>query len=296
MGVIRHSCDVCGQDAPLDIPTLEHYGLLGQIVVCSACGFVYVPMRRTAQQIADSWTHDIFGAGYSSEVPYVKARLYWVAQEISSAVDLRNKTVVDVGAGEGALLRNLLQVESTTRLIGIDPSERHAESLRQNGFEAFCGTAQEAAEAGAFSGDADLVTLTWTLENSNDCREVLSSCRALLHPGGHIAIATGSRLLVPFKKPLADYLTTQRPADTHAFRFSRRSLGNLLQTEGFEVEWENQWADSDWMLLIARKTSDSPSGQFDIKPEARDSSSSIIEFFSEWHRNSELLKEWAARS
>lgn len=276
----------------MDIPALEHYGLLGDIVVCANCGFVYVPRRRSAEEIADSWSHDIFGSGYTSEVPYVQARLFWVAQELTRHLDLDGKTVIDVGAGEGLLLRYLHEAAPGARLIGVDPGQQNARALTDAGFTSYCGTAQDLAESDSLDERADLVTLTWTLENSNDCRAVLRSCGRFLRPQGHIAIATGSRLLVPFKKPLDSYVTSQRPSDTHAFRFSRNSLGNLLAAEGFTVEWENPWIESDWMLLIARKGDGTGSGGPDAPALQKDSAEAVVDFFSEWHRNTEMLKAW----
>lgn len=249
-------------------------------------------MRRSAQDIADSWSNDIFGSGYTSDVPYVKARLYWVAEELASLGYLKGARIVDVGAGEGALLRNFREREPSASLVGIDPGNHNVDHLRTEGFEAYCGTVQDVVRTGSITEDADLVTLTWTLENSNDCREVLADCRRLLNAKGRIAVATGSRLLVPFKKPLDAYLTSERPPDTHAFRFSRNSLVNLMHTEGFVVEWENHWLDSDWMLIVARVDS-----EWDANGPTRaellpDPPEAVLDFFKEWHRNTQLMRAW----
>ena len=69
----------------------------------------------------------------------------------------------------------------------------------------------------------DIVTLNWTLENTGDCMDVLERARKLLNPDGHICVATGSRILVPFKKPLSTYFS-DNPADLHCFRWSANSL------------------------------------------------------------------------
>lgn len=288
-----HRCDICETDSPRAIPEAAEYGLDGRIVVCGGCGFVYVPERRSEQEIADSWSNEIFGSGYSSTVPYVQARLYYVALELAGHVDLTDATVVDVGAGEGLLLRYIRDMGLASRTIGIDPGESNAAALRSAGFEAFQGTAQVAGTLPELISTADVVTMTWTIENSNDCNEVLESCRALLKPGGSLVIATGSRILVPFKKPLGDYFSPDRDPDTHSFRWSRRSLTNLLIKHGFAVAYENHWHDSDWMILIGRKT-DAPALGWTADQSACDDPDDVLQFFKDWHAHSEWLKSrWA---
>lgn len=288
-----HKCDICETDSPRVIPEAAEYGLEGRIVVCGGCGFVYVPERRSEQEIADSWSNEIFGSGYSSTVPYVQARLYYVALELAVHVDLRGATMMDVGSGEGLLLRYIRDMGLASRLIGIDPGKSNADALRSAGFEALQGTAQVAATVPEFIGAADVVTMTWTIENSNDCNEVMESCRTLLKPGGALVIATGSRVLVPFKKPLGDYFSPDRNPDTHSFRWSRRSLANLLVKHGLTVEYANHWHDSDWMILIARK-SEATSRAWTADQADCDDPDDVLQFFKDWHVHSEWLKgRWA---
>jgi SAM-dependent methyltransferase len=200
---------------------------------------------------------------------------------------------MDVGAGEGLLLRYIRDMGLASRTIGIDPGEANASSLRGAGFEAFQGTAQVAATVPELIGSADVVTMTWTIENSNDCNEVIEACRELLKPGGALLIATGSRVLVPFKKPLGDYLSADRNPDTHSFRWSRRSLANLLVKHGFTIDYANHWHDSDWMILIARK-SDAPAGGWTPDSANCDNPDDVLQFFKDWHAHSEWLKgRWA---
>lgn len=288
-----HACDICSTDSPRVVPEAALYGIQDRIVVCNLCGFVYVPERRSEQEIADSWSHEIFGSGYSSAVPYVQARLYYVALELASQLHLTGATVMDIGAGEGLLLRYVRDMELASRIVGIDPSEKHTAALLTAGFEAFTGTAQAVADLPELSGAADVITMTWTLENSNDCNQVIDSCRALLKPGGALVVATGSRLLVPFKKPLNDYFSPDRNPDTHSFRWSRRSLGNLLGKHGFDIQYENHWHDSDWMVLIARNSGATPT-DWSIGKANCDDPDDVLHFFAKWHAHSEwIASRWA---
>jgi hypothetical protein len=75
-----YPCDICGADKALSVRAFKSKLQARKIFVCGNCGFVYVPERRTEQEIADAWTHQIFGDGYTSTWPLVRARLFYVAQ------------------------------------------------------------------------------------------------------------------------------------------------------------------------------------------------------------------------
>ena len=108
--------------------------------------------------------------------------------------------------------------------------------------------------------------------------DMLSGAYKLLKDDGYIVMATGSRILVPFKKPLNLYFS-KNPADTHAFRFSANTLQGILAVSGFEVKFVNQYLDSDILCMLAqkKKKSDKISWQGDdfIK---------VYDFFERWHR------------
>lgn len=179
-------------------------------------------------------------------------------------------------------------MELASRIVGIDPSQKHTAALLTAGFEAFTGTAQAVADLPEVSGAADVITMTWNLENSNDCNQVIDSCRALLKPGGALVVATGSHLLVPFKKPLNDYFSPNKNPDTHSFRWSRRSLGNLPGKHGFDIQYENHWHDSDWMVSIARNSGATPT-DWSIGKADCDDPDDVLLFFAKWHAHSEWI-------
>lgn len=286
-----HPCDICRSTQVLQIPCLASYGLEGKIVVCGDCGFVYVPSRRSEQEIADSWSYELFGDSYTSAVPYITARLFWVAKEMSTRIEVASPAICDVGCGEGTLLEFLEEMMPDSSLLGVDPSPENIQALEARGLEGIVGTAQSVANSGVLDSSMDVVSLTWTLENSSDCRAVLRACNQILKPGGLLVLATGSRILVPFKKPLDSYVAVTRNPDTHAFRWSRRSLGNLLRQLGFAISWENSWRDSDWMMLIARKERRHEVSFHELQLQG-DDPLSVVEFFQAWHDHTLRLRAW----
>jgi hypothetical protein len=107
------------------------------------------------------------------------------------------------------------------------------------------------------------------------------ACRAaqLLPAGGHILVATGSRILVPFKKPLFAYLS-HHPADIHCFRFSANALQTALSQAGFKTVAVNSYLDNDIPLRPAVKA---PANANSVM---RDEPQEVLSFFERWHQDS----------
>jgi len=125
---------------------------------------------------------------------------------------------------------------------------------------------------------ADIVTLIWTLESSTSCRALREAASRILAPGGHIVVATGSRILVPFRKPLHLYLGP-KPLDIEPLRFSANTLRGMLAVNGFEPSTINRFIDHDVLCVIARKREAGAS-----IPWQGDDPAAVVEFFARWHR------------
>ena len=119
------------------------------------------------------------------------------------------------------------------------------------------------------------MAVLWTLENCHDLRAMLGGARRLLKPDGTLAVATGSRILVPFKKPLHAYLSTNA-ADTHSFRFSAATLQGALAVSEFETAYVNRYVDHDVLLALGRPVQGTPQWSGD-DPLA------VHSFFERWH-------------
>jgi SAM-dependent methyltransferase len=245
-------CDLCGATESVELPHSREFHQGQPIDICWHCGFVYVKRRRSAERIAEVWSDEIFGHVYTSAIPAVVARLTFVAEFVQAAVGLAGRRVLEVGAGEGRFL-NLVRERYGAEVFGVEPSRANGAKLSTDGIEHFTGTIEQYAADASAARPADLVAILWTLENCQDCRAMLDGAYRALKPGGHIVIATGSRILVPFKKPLHTYFG-QLPADTHSFRFSAKTLAGLLAVSGFEVLQTNRYLDHDVLCVVAAKT------------------------------------------
>ena len=278
-GYRDYPCDICGSDDAVEIEVARKYTGDQAIHVCRGCGFVYVRRRRTAEAIAKEWSEELFAHHYTARVPYMKARHVFLAETLDIEVGLKGKSVCDIGAGEGPFLK-LVRDQYGAVPFGVEPSRRNCRLMDQDGIANFCGTIESYAAAGTAAGSFDVVTLMWTLENCESPKLMLDEAYRLLKPTGHILLATSSRILVPFKKPLNYYLGPTTAADTHAFRFSARAQQAILARCGFEVVFTNRYIDHDVLCMVARRTDKSR----DI-PAEKDDWHKVVDYFNRWDKD-----------
>lgn len=281
-------CDLCGADEPIEIPCSRLYTGNQPVHVCGSCGFVYVRARRSSEEIARVWSEEIYGDVYTAvKNPAMMARQTFVAEFLAGRVELAGKTICDIGAGEGFFLR-YLKDQYGIKPFGIEPSSSNCKRLRDLGIPSFAGTIEQfGASAEGKNYKADVATIMWTLENCLSCNDMLRGANAVLPVGGKILVATGSRILVPFKKPLFTYFS-RHPIDIHCFRFSANALQTALGNSGFKTIATNRYLDNDILCVLAEKVADGVS-----VPPKKDRPLEVLAFFERWHQDSVFyLRDW----
>jgi 2-polyprenyl-3-methyl-5-hydroxy-6-metoxy-1,4-benzoquinol methylase len=288
-------CDVCGADDPEEIPCTKKYTEGQPLHVCRKCGFVYVTNRRSSERIAEAWSTEIYketqadsklAVTYTARSPAVMSRLTFVAETVSSVLKFNSGRLCDIGAGEGVFLELMRNREPGVELFGVEPSLENCKAMQQMGIACEVGTIEDFIVSSAgenFKDSFDLITILWTLENCFSCRDMIEAASRLLKPDGTILIATGSRLLVPFKKPLQYYLG-KNPMDTHSFRFSSKSLSRLMAQYEFFVTHENRYIDNDVLLKCFSRN-----GQISQDEEIPfDNYLDVLDFFHRWDVDSQF--------
>ena len=234
-----YNCDLCGKDDAAEIPSSRFYTNDQPIHVCRSCGFVYVRSRRSIDEIAKAWSDELFQNTYTARQPQMAARQSFVTEFIASSIGFDGKSLVDIGAGEGQFFEIINRFGHTPKqMLGIEPASQNCAMMEEQGFSSFQGTIEDYLAVNTVSQNRfDIATIMWTLENTQDCIGMLKGAFNMLEDNGHIVVSTGSRILVPFKKPLHLYFTSV-PADTCNFRFSANCLRGALEDCGFIVEFE----------------------------------------------------------
>jgi len=284
-----HVCDLCGHDQPIEIPNCRLYTGNQPIHVCGNCGFVYVRNRRSSEEIARVWSDQIYGDLYTAiKNPAMISRQTFVAEFLAKNVAISGKNICDIGAGEGFFL-NYLRDEYKVKPFGIEPSNHNSALLSDQCIPNFEGTAEQFIKSSNGRGyKADIVSIMWTLENCQSCLDMLNVANEILPIGGKLIVATGSRILVPFKKPLFKYFS-KNPADSHSFRFSANAIKTALAKTHFKTIHINSYVDNDILCVIAKKVSP----EEELKP-IKDMPLEVINFFERWHHESvHYLREWS---
>ena len=236
------------------------------VFVCDGCGFVHVKNRRSPDEIAKAWSEVYESGAYDPEWPGVKARLYYVAEWLDQKYGLDGKSILDIGAGKGVFLDRVWSMAAIP--AGIEPDRENCEKIARKGHECYHGTVESVETDEKF----DIVTILWTLENCGDCLSFLKSARKLLKDDGILVVATGSRILVPYKKPYSSYFGSLAP-DLHCYRWTRNTLALALAKAGMDMIQTNDYGQNDVFLMIAEKGKAFHYG--DHPPD-------IVKFFRNW--------------
>lgn len=282
------TCDLCGSDDAIEVPHARLYTNNQPVHICEECGFVYVRTRRTANEIARAWSDEIYGDDfgdetYTARIPAVKARQTYVADFANVNIGLKGKLLCDIGAGEGQFLEIVSSTDYQAKVFGIEPSEKNCSILSDKDFPNFNGTIEDYTKSDLFEGQKfDVITMVWTLVNCCSCADMVLTAYKMLKPGGKLVVAEGSRILVPFKKPLNYYFSTI-PQDLHSFHFSANALKNLLRISGFEVVEENRYIDSDILCIIGKKIEGKVAQPFE-----KDDYLEVYNFFERWHAETQM--------
>ena len=177
---MNYECDICGYLDAIEVPNCRYY-TDGQLIhICSNCGFVHVKERRSSDDIARSWSEEVFSkkfdkGTYTARLPAVKARQTYVADFIDAELGLKNKNLCDIGAGEGQFLE-IIQKNYQANVYAIEPSEKNSLLLEKNNFKYFIGTAENFRNNEMFNikkETFDIITMMWTLCNSFSCKDMM---------------------------------------------------------------------------------------------------------------------------
>jgi 2-polyprenyl-6-hydroxyphenyl methylase/3-demethylubiquinone-9 3-methyltransferase len=158
---------------------------------------------------------------------------------IQAAVELKDKTVLDIGCGGGILSESLAR--KGAKVTGIDLSEAAIEVAQAHAKAAGLAIAYSCSNAESFNqGQFDIVTCMELLEHVPDPACLVQACTRLVKPQGHVFFSTINRTLSAYMLAIlgAEYITRMLPIGTHDYaKFIKPSeLCAWLRTAGLQVD------------------------------------------------------------
>ena len=253
-----------------------------EIFVNPITGFVTSLRKMSVEDVAAYWSDVIFPdksiESYSANFPFAKARLTYVTHTVADFLKLDTKSKnrwCDFATGEGVLLKLISSFYPNIELTGTEHSMELVKQLNNKGFGVKKLTLGEFCSYDS-DEEFDISTLTWTLANAIDPVSCVKDIVLRTRMGGYVCIAESSRILVPFRKSLSDYLSLTNPADLHPSHLSANTLRCLMQLAGLEIVYTNRYFDSDVLLVIGKKV------DYPVVPNYFDDQKSVVSFMKKW--------------
>lgn len=176
-------CAVCGGEAHEVVLDLGDRRLLR----CKQCGVRFLDPIPDFKELEKEYSEGYapFALASRSPGPVTRFRRDWyTARRRRWIRGLQFKSVLDVGCGTGEFLLKLRQ--SGVDVHGLEPSEFAARFAASQGLDVFQGSVADYRPGRTF----DLITLWNVVEHLTEPAGDLARLRALLAPGGTIAILT----------------------------------------------------------------------------------------------------------
>jgi hypothetical protein len=273
------------------------------LFVCPRTGIISSQRIMSAQDIVAYWSSTLFSSAspdhYSAINPFAQARLLYTLLTLANFLSTRPDVPVepqlcDFATGQGVLLDLARKHLPTWKLSATEYSKDLAEAASLRGYEVVnegLGLSKHSL-ADALGVRPHVGLLSWTLCNCIDPLSVLKQIYATMSDGGYLCVAEGSRIMVPYRKSLADMFSPLHPIDSHPFQFSRRSLDALLSVSGFKPVYANRYFDSDVLVVIAQKQPYSEREERLIMDDPQN----VVEFMKKWAETSKYfendLRNW----
>lgn len=285
---VETACPVCGGGPTSETPVsfsgvtsdVKPWPRVSDLLVCGGCGLLH---KKTTPE----WFRDVAviyedyeayhqGQGAEQSVRQVEGRglsprSALLVQFMKDELELPSSgRLLDVGCGNGALLRSFAAEFPRWELVGVDRSKSGAATVRAiPGVERFV-TGGPADAPGRY----DMITLVHVLEHVPDPIGFLSEVAAKLTPQGAVLIDAPSFATNPFDLAVVDHVT----------HFSLTTLRELTRRAGYELRaYSSSLIRKEHVALVTPtdrtiSSSDRPS----LVPENATAAVTLLQRLSTW--------------
>jgi SAM-dependent methyltransferase len=274
-------CLVCGESKWVALPDPAPRSMTSDFrvvdeplarVLCAACGLIRrEPDANTGASFYTSgYTLYAHPPGDAREQARQQDYARWIAQ----GTGRRPRRVLDVGCGNGSLLRALRAYWPDAELLGCDPSRDSIAQGYGNDVRLWTGTASNIPS----DVSVDLVVAVNVIEHTTDPIGFLTALRAVLQPDGLLVIVCpdGGR-------PGLDLLFVD-----HVFSFGREHLAALLARAGVQCLGVSQAprALGTFQMAVGRRREVTDKRRVSSPARAED----VIRYLDRWRHLDEQLR------
>lgn len=193
-------------------------------------------IRKQYRALRESYINDRYGYGDGSGnawhrllallfhfTPYILQDIIGEVRQLTFVPDGR---LLDVGCGSGEWL--LLMKARGWSVEGVDLDEAAVANARSRGLSVYCGTVHSRNYPNA---QFDAITLNQVIEHVPDPIDVLSECRRILKPSGHLILYTPNSRSLGHRVFGRHWRGLEPPRHLHLF--GPRSMQHAFSTAGF---------------------------------------------------------------
>lgn len=187
----KRNCPVCSLDEAyvitaieMDIPDHIHLPDKYNIVCCKNCGMCYADTSASEKDYDEYYNQNNYYGGWGGNSTSLYT--YSIIKKILGKITSEHTSIVDIGCGNGTLLKYLNDSRAGSCLCGIDPSENSIEKLREQGIHGEVGSIYTAPSTGE---KYSVAIFTAVLEHLFDPGKAIASIKNnYLKSGGYILV------------------------------------------------------------------------------------------------------------
>lgn len=245
--VSQPACPACSARTPERRLAVRIDGLA--IKLCPQCGLLFLDPVPTDDAVKGCYTSDYYSGeswdrrrmGYTREFDYQRDRDRGLADgtllghSALASLDLRGKSILEIGCSDGALLFSLKKL-GPRRLVGVDVNQ----IALNHGRDTFALDLRfgSLASANIAPGEFDVVVMIDVLEHIKDVAILFADVARCLKPGGAMVIFTPNASALTLTRRRWAYLSRSME---HVVYFSVESLRKLGSQHGLVIE--RSWSE-----------------------------------------------------
>ena len=207
-----------------------------EILICEKCTLVQLSNKNYLKEgyyddYIMSRTHSHFSKNYQTSL----------AKDFVETFNLKNKSIVDVGCGDGYFALALMRQKA--KVLGIEPSDVACDSARQKGVKVIRGYVDDKFR---LKGKMDAFVTCQVFEHISDPGKLLKNIKKFLKEDAYGLIEVPSVVKAIHDNRYYDFFPD------HVAYFSPTSLSYLAQASGFDVISVKHTANDEYITAYLR--------------------------------------------